>query len=377
MYAQAHGGEEMIFENKKKATLILADGTEFEGRAFGADGSVVGEIVFTTAMVGYQETLTDPSYCGQIVTQTFPLIGNYGVNSVDPESNGSVVSGYIVREQCEDPSNFRCEGDLDSYLKKYNIIGIYDIDTRHLTKIIRESGVMNGAIVHGDFDKEALLAQIRAYNVGKVVPKVSVKAKEYYPAENAKFNVVLMDYGYKFNIRRELVRRGCNVTVMPWNSTADEIKALNPDGIMLSNGPGDPADNTEAIQTLRELIPAQIPTFGICLGHQLLALANGAKTEKLKYGHRGGNQPVKDLALDRTFITSQNHGYAVVSGSVPAEAGEVSHVNGNDGTCEGVRYHNAPAFTVQFHPEACGGPKDTAYLFDEFIELMEGKKSCR
>ena len=367
----------MIFENKKKATLILADGTEFEGRAFGADGSVVGEIVFTTAMVGYQETLTDPSYCGQIVTQTFPLIGNYGVNSVDPESNGSVVSGYIVREQCEDPSNFRCEGDLDSYLKKYNIIGIYDIDTRHLTKIIRESGVMNGAIVHGDFDKEALLAQIRAYNVGKVVPKVSVKAKEYYPAENAKFNVVLMDYGYKFNIRRELVRRGCNVTVMPWNSTADEIKALTPDGIMRSNGPGDPADNTEAIQTLRELIPAQIPTFGICLGHQLLALANGAKTEKLKYGHRGGNQPVKDLALDRTFITSQNHGYAVVSGSVPAEAGEVSHVNGNDGTCEGVRYHNAPAFTVQFHPEACGGPKDTAYLFDEFIELMEGKKSCR
>ena len=367
----------MIFENKKKATLILADGTEFGGRAFGADGSVVGEIVFTTAMVGYQETLTDPSYCGQIVTQTFPLIGNYGVNEIDPESNGSVVSGYIVREHCEDPSNFRCEGDLDSYLKKYNIIGIYDIDTRHLTKIIRESGVMNGAIVHGDFDKEALLAQIRSYNVGKVVPKVSVKAKEYYPAENAKFNVVLMDYGYKFNIRRELVKRGCNVTVMPWNSTADEIKALDPDGIMLSNGPGDPADNTEAIQTLHDLIPAQIPTFGICLGHQLLALANGAKTEKLKYGHRGGNQPVKDLALDRTFITSQNHGYAVVSGSVPAEAGEVSHVNGNDGTCEGVRYHNAPAFTVQFHPEACGGPKDTAYLFDEFIELMEGKKSCR
>ena len=367
----------MIFENKKKATLILADGTEFEGRAFGADGSVVGEIVFTTAMVGYQETLTDPSYCGQIVTQTFPLIGNYGVNSIDPESNSSVVSGYIVREHCEDPSNFRCEGDLDSYLKGMGIIGIYDIDTRRLTKIIRESGVMNGAIVCGEYDKDALLEEIRAYKVGEVVPKVSVKEKEFYPAENAKFNVVLMDYGYKFNIRRELVKRGCNVTVMPWNSTADEIKALNPDGIMLSNGPGDPADNTEAIQTLHDLIPAQIPTFGICLGHQLLALANGAKTEKLKYGHRGGNQPVKDLALDRTFITSQNHGYAVVSGSVPAEAGEVSHVNGNDGTCEGVRYHNAPAFTVQFHPEACGGPKDTAYLFDEFIELMEGKKSCR
>ena len=366
----------MIFENNKKASLVLADGTVFEGRGFGAEGTVIGEIVFTTAMVGYQETLTDPSYCGQIVTQTFPLIGNYGVNSIDPESNGSMVSGYIVREHCEEPSNFRCEGDLDGYLKKYGIVGIYDIDTRHLTKIIRESGVMNGAIVSGEYDKEALLEKIRAYTVGSVVPKVSVKEKEYYPAENPKFNVVLMDYGYKHNIRRELVKRGCNVTVMPYNATADEIKALNPDGIMLSNGPGDPADNITSINTLRELIPAQIPTFGICLGHQLLALANGAKTEKLKYGHRGGNQPVKDIALDRTFITSQNHGYAVVSDSVPAEAGVVSHINGNDGTCEGVCYHNAPAFTVQFHPEACGGPKDTAYLFDRFIKLMEEKSNA-
>ena len=366
----------MIFENKKKAALLLADGTVFEGRGFGAEGTVVGEIVFTTAMVGYQETLTDPSYCGQIVTQTFPLIGNYGVNSADPESDGSVVSGYIVREYCEQPSNFRCEGDLDSYLKKFGIVGIYDIDTRHLTKLIRESGVMNGAIVCGEYDKEALLEKIRSYTVGSVVPKVSVKQKQFFPAENARFNVALMDYGYKHNIRRELIKRGCNVTVMPYNASSEEIKALNPDGIMLSNGPGDPADNIEAINTLRELIPAQIPTFGICLGHQLLALANGAKTEKLKYGHRGGNQPVKDIALDRTFITSQNHGYAVISGSVPAEAGEVSHVNGNDGTCEGVRYHNAPAFTVQFHPEACGGPKDTAYLFDEFIELMEEKSNA-
>lgn len=364
----------MIFENNKKASLILADGTVFEGRSFGAEGKVIGEIVFTTAMTGYQETLTDPSYCGQIVTQTFPLIGNYGVNKIDPESNGSVVSGYIVREHCEDPSNFRCEGDLDSYLKGMGIIGIYDIDTRHLTKIIRESGVMNGAIVCGEYDKDALLEEIRAYKVGEVVPKVSVKEKEFYTAENAKYNVVLMDYGYKFNIRRELVKRGCNVTVMPYNSTAEEIKALDPDGIMLSNGPGDPADNVVSINTLRELIPAQIPTFGICLGHQLLALANGARTEKLKYGHRGGNQPVKDLDIDRTFITSQNHGYAVVSDSVPAEAGVVSHINGNDGTCEGVRYTNAPAFTVQFHPEACGGPKDTAYLFDRFIKLMEDRK---
>lgn len=362
----------MIFENKKKATLILADGTVFEGRAFGAEGCTVGEIVFTTAMTGYQETLTDPSYCGQIVTQTFPLIGNYGVNKTDPESNGSAVFGYIVREHCEEPSNFRCEGSLDEYLKSLGIVGIYDIDTRKLTKIIRESGVMNGAIVSGEFDKEKLLEEIRAYRVGVVVPKVSVREKEFYPAENPKFNVVLMDYGYKFNIRRELQKRGCNVTVMPYNASADEIKALSPDGIMLSNGPGDPQDNVEAINTLRELIPEKIPTFGICLGHQLLALANGAKTEKLKYGHRGGNQPVKDLALDKTFITSQNHGYAVIGESVPETAGKVSHINGNDGTCEGVRYTNAPAFTVQFHPEACGGPHDTSYLFDEFLKLMGG-----
>ena len=364
----------MIFENKRKASLILADGTVFEGRGFGAEGDTIGEIVFTTAMTGYQETLTDPSYCGQIVTQTFPLIGNYGVNKIDPESNGSAVAGYIVREHCEEPSNFRCEGDLDSYLKGLGIVGIYDIDTRRLTKIIRESGVMNGAIVSGEYNRNELLEKIRAYRVGEVVPKVSVKEKEFYPAENAKFNVVLMDYGYKFNIRRELVKRGCNVTVMPYNATADEIKSVKPDGIMLSNGPGDPADNAVSIQTLRELISAQIPTFGICLGHQLLALANGAKTEKLKYGHRGGNQPVKDIARDKTYITSQNHGYAVIGESVPAEVGAVSHINGNDGTCEGVRYTNAPAFTVQFHPEACGGPHDTSYLFDEFIELMEKNK---
>ena len=364
----------MILENKRKASLVLADGTVFEGAGFGAEGKTIGEIVFTTAMTGYQETLTDPSYCGQIVTQTFPLIGNYGVNKIDPESNGSAVSGYIVREYCEIPSNFRCEGDLDSYLKSLNIIGICDIDTRKLTRIIRESGVMNGAIVCGEFDKDELLKEINEYKVSGVVAKVSVPKKQFFPAENPKFNVVLMDYGYKFNIRRELQKRGCNVTVMPYNATAEEIKAEKPDGIMLSNGPGDPAENVEAINTLRELIPAQIPTFAICLGHQLLALANGAKTEKLKYGHRGGNQPVKDLALDRTFITSQNHGYAVISDSIPESAGKVSHINGNDGTCEGVRYTNAPAFTVQFHPEACGGPHDTSYLFDEFLKMLKEHK---
>lgn len=364
----------MDFANDKKAFLILADGTVFEGRSFGAAGTVIGEIVFTTAMTGYEETLTDPSYCGQLVTQTFPLIGNYGTNDSDRESNGSVVSGYIVREHCEAPSNFRCEGTIDAFLKKYGIIGLYDIDTRRLTRIIRESGVMNGMITdREDFNKEQALEEIRAFQIGRVVPRVSVQKAERYPAENARFKVAMIDYGYKHNIRNELVKRGCDVTVFPYNVTAEEIKAFAPDGIMLSNGPGDPEQNPESIETLRKLIPEQIPTFGICLGHQLLAIANGAKTVKLKYGHRGENQPVTDLELGRTFITSQNHGYAVIGDSIPAEAGKMSHVNGNDKTCEGVRYRNAPAFTVQFHPEACGGPQDTAYLFDEFIELMEGK----
>ena len=362
----------------KKAYLILADGTVFEGKSFGAEGSVIGEIVFTTAMVGYQETLTDPSYCGQIVTQTFPLIGNYGVNSEDYESRGSVVSGYIVREYCNEPSNFRCEDTIDNFLKKYGIIGLYDIDTRRLTRIIRESGVMNGMITNEpDLDKAKCLEQINAYTVGNVVPKVSVGAPEEYKADNAKYKVALIDYGYKHNIRRELLKRGCDVTVFPYNVTPEEIKAFAPDGIMLSNGPGDPADNKLSIETLKALIPERIPTFGICLGHQLLALANGAKTVKMKYGHRGGNQPVTDLELDRTFITSQNHGYAVVAESVPASVGRVSHKNANDGTCEGVRYTNAPAFTVQFHPEACGGPQDTAYLFDEFIELIQKERGVR
>ena len=362
----------------KKAYLILADGTVFEGKSFGAEGLVIGEIVFTTAMVGYQETLTDPSYCGQIVTQTFPLIGNYGVNSEDYESGGSVVSGYIVREYCEEPSNFRCEDNIDSFLKKYGIIGLYDIDTRRLTRIIRESGVMNGMITNDPgFDKDKCLEKIRAYTVGNVVPKVSVKTAEEYKAESAKYRVALIDYGYKHNIRRELLKRGCDVKVFPHDVRPDEIKEYKPDGIMLSNGPGDPADNIISIATLRALIPEQIPTFGICLGHQLLALANGAKTVKMKYGHRGGNQPVTDLELDRTFITSQNHGYAVVADSIPEAAGKLSHINANDKTCEGVRYTNAPAFTVQFHPEACGGPHDTAYLFDEFIQLMEKKGGDR
>ena len=369
----------MDFLTEKTAYLILSDGTVFKGKSFGAEGEVVGEVVFTTAMTGYQETLTDPSYCGQIVTQTFPLIGNYGVNSEDKESSGSVVSGYIVREYCKVPSNFRCEEDIDTYLKKHNIIGLYDIDTRRLTRIIRETGVMNGMITTHEPDepfKESALEKIRTFRIEQPVPKVTVTDPSNYstPDNIKKYKVVLIDYGYKYNIRRELEKRGCDVTVLPSNATAGEITSFSPDGIMLSNGPGDPTDNKESIATLTDLITKQIPTFGICLGHQLLALANGASTVKLKYGHRGGNQPVTDLDMDRTFITSQKHGYAVVNDSVSADVGRVSHINANDKTCEGIRYTNAPAFTVQFHPEACGGPQDTAYLFDEFIQLMEEHK---
>ncbi len=368
----------MDFGKAKKALLILADGTVFKGKSFGAEGSVTGEIVFTTAMTGYQETLTDPSYCGQIVTQTFPLIGDYGINDEDYESKGSVVGGYVVREYCDTPSNFRCTSKINDFLKKYGIIGLYDIDTRRLTRIIREVGVMNGMITNDEnIDIEKALNEIRAFSPERPVPKVSTAEKQIFKAENAKYNVVLIDYGCKYNIRRELVKHGCSVTVVPYNTSADEIREMKPDGLMLSNGPGDPSDNPEAIEILKDLKNDKIPTFGICLGHQLFAKANGAETMKLKYGHRGENQPVTDIALGQTFITSQNHGYAVINSSVPEEVGIVSHINANDNTCEGIKYKNMPAFTVQFHPEASGGPQDTEYLFDEFIQLMEDNKKCR
>lgn len=367
-----------LFNLDDKAYLLLANGKIFEGYSFGAKGTMVGEVVFTTAMTAYQETLTDPSYYGQIVTQTFPLIGNYGVNDEDFESKKSVVSGYIVREWCNTPSNFRCKGNVDEFLKKQNIIGIHSIDTRCLTRMIRETGVMNGVITTENVyeKKDELLEKVKAFTIEKAVESVTVKAEEEYKAENAKYKVALFDFGYKHNIRRELIKRGCDVTVVPASTSAEQIKSMGVDGIMLSNGPGDPAENTQIIANLKKLTEYKIPTFGICLGHQLLALANGAKTEKLKYGHRGANQPVIDIALDKTFVTSQNHGYAVISDTIPEEAGSVSHKNANDGTCEGVRYKNAPAFTVQFHPEAHGGPLDTAYLFDEFIELMDENRKA-
>lgn len=364
-----------LFNQGKKAYLMLADGQIFEGRSFGAEGTVIGEVVFTTGLTGYQETLTDPSYYGQIVTQTFPLIGNYGVNSEDFESSGSYVSGYIVREWCSTPSNFRMEGDIDSFLREHNIIGLHSIDTRRLTRIIREAGVMNGIITTEDVysKKSEFLGKIRAYEIKDAVKSVTNSETLVYGNDNPKYKVALFDFGYKRNIRQELLNRGCEVTVVPAWTTAEEIKSMNPDGIMFSNGPGDPAENVEIIENIKEIQKLGIPIFGICLGHQLMALANEGRTEKLKYGHRGANQPVIDLESGLTYVTSQNHGYAVVGDSIAPEIGRVSHVNANDKTCEGIRYNAVKAFTVQFHPEAHGGPLDTAYLFDEFVKSMEGE----
>ena len=350
----------------KKGYLILQDGQVFEGVRFGAETDTVGELVFTTGMCGYVETLTDPSYAGQIVMQTYPLIGNYGVIREDFEG-ACCVKGYVVREYCDTPSNFRTDCDLDTYLKEQGVPGLCGVDTRELTRIIREHGVMNAAICD---EIPADLTPIKTYAITGVVEAVSCKEPDRYQAEGEeRFRVSLLDYGAKRNIVRELQKRGCTVTVLPATTSAEEILAADPDGVMLSNGPGDPAENTYQIEQIRKLL-GKVPMFGICLGHQLTALAAGGSTYKLKYGHRGVNQPVRDLNGVRTYITSQNHGYAVDGDTV--KLGKVRFVNANDGTCEGIDYPELKAFTVQFHPEACTGPKDTSFLFDQFVELMKG-----
>ena len=348
----------------KKAYLVLEDGTVFEGYSFGAQKDAIGELVFTTGMCGYIETLTDESYYGQIVLQTFPMIGNYGIIPEDFEGECS-VKGYVVREKCDNPSNFRCKGTLDSFLKEKGIPAIYGVDTRAITKIIREHGVMNAAICN---EVPSDLKLLQNYKIIGAVDSVTAKTAAVYPAENKKHKVTLIDYGAKRNIIRELNKRGCTVTAVPATTSAEEILKTNPDGIMLSNGPGDPAENFFQIEVIKELAGKK-PIFGICLGHQLLALAMGAQTEKLKYGHRGVNQPVKETDGVRTYITSQNHGYAVVPESV--KRGKISFINANDGTCEGIDYEDINAFSVQFHPEAASGPKDSAFLFDRFIKLIE------
>ncbi len=352
---------------KKRAFLTLENGKTFEGFSFGAERETVGELVFTTGMTGYLETLTDPSYYGQIVTQTFPLIGNYGVIPADFESKKCWVTAYIVREKCDDPSNFRCGGRIEEYLKAQNIPAVYGIDTRELTRTVREAGVMNAAISFRPFHDFELLKE---YRVKNAVSSVTTNRIQTAGDENG-LHVVLYDFGAKKNIERELVKRGCRVTVVPAQFSAEEALALDPDGIMLTNGPGDPAENTEIIQNLKKLAGKK-PIFGICLGHQLFALAMGGETRKMKYGHRGSNQPVKQLSTGRVFISSQNHGYEVVSESL--KSGTLSFVNANDGTCEGIDYPEIDAFTVQFHPEACGGPHDANFLFDRFIARMKKEK---
>lgn len=353
--------------------LILENGMVFEGYGFGAQGDVTGEIVFTTGMTGYLETLTDASYHGQIVLQTFPLIGNYGIIPADFESAAIGPTAYIVKTPCQDPSNFRSEGTLGTFLKEKGIVGLCGIDTRALTRIIREQGVMNGRITKTAPERVSL-EEIRAYTIQNAVQRVSCREPALHPGDGAKRTVALLDFGLKENIKRELITRRCDVWVLPCGTSPEEIIRLSPDGIMLSNGPGDPAENTGIIKNLTTLMQAGIPMFGICLGHQLLALASGFQTHKLKYGHRGANQPVKDLKTGRIYISSQNHGYAVTTESVDGDVAEQWFVNVNDQTCEGLWYKNAPAFSVQFHPEACGGPHDTAFLFDLFIESMERKK---
>ncbi|SHI06131.1 carbamoyl-phosphate synthase small subunit [Sporobacter termitidis DSM 10068] len=352
-----------------KAYLILENGAVFEGQTFGYEGETVGELVFNTGMTGYLETLTDPSYYGQIVIQTFPLIGNYGVIPSDFESSSVQVKAYIVREWCQEPSNFRCEGVLDTFLQDNRIPGLYGLDTRALTRIVRESGVMNAMISKKPELTPEEWAALKSYVIRESVENTSTKAAYTLGADDPKYKVALWDFGAKENIARELQKRGCDVTVLPWSATAEEIRALSPDGVMLTNGPGDPADNKGIIAELKKLCTYNIPTFGICLGHQLLALSQGAQTKKLHYGHRGANQPVLETETGRVFVTSQNHGYAVLSDTLP-ETAVTSMVNCNDGTCEGVTYRNMPVFSVQFHPEACGGPLDSRWLFDKFIAMM-------
>ena len=353
----------------QKAYLILENGTIFEGKSFGAQGEAIGEVVFTTGMVGYLETLTDPNYFGQIVVHTFPLIGNYGVIPADFESDHPQVKAYIVRDWCQEPSNFRCEGNLDTFLKKHNVIGLYGIDTRALTKVIRENGVMNGKIVTEGSGFG--LDDLKNYKIVDAVKNTTCsEIKTYAPEGNAKRRICLYDFGATSNLVDEFVKRDCVVTVVPAYTKAESVVELSPDGIVLSYGPGNPAKNKEIVGEIKKLVEKKIPMFALGLGHQILALANGGKTEKLKYGHRGSNQPATNLSTGKVYVTSQNHGYTVVNDSMKGKA-DISFINTNDGTCEGLKYTNIPAFSVQFAIDTSGGPLDTSFMYDDFVKMID------
>lgn len=390
-----------------KAFLILEDGTVFEGIHIGADREIISEIVFNTSMAGYLEVLTDPSYAGQAVCMTYPLIGNYGICREDMESKKIWPDAFIVRELSRIPSNFRCDASIQEILAEYDVPGIAGIDTRALTKILREKGTMNGCITtNADYVMEEIQKRLKAYDMGNVVDIVTCQEKyilkgtrelsengplsgsarytgekEKRPSLVKELNgkgkrVALLDLGAKDNIARSLAARGCDVTVYPARTSAQEILSDKPDGIMLSNGPGDPKVCAEVIENVKKLYESDTPIFAICLGHQLMALATGADTFKMKYGHRGGNHPVKDLATGRVYISSQNHGYVVDMDKLDERVAKPAFINVNDGTCEGLAYTGKNIFTVQFHPEACPGPQDSGYLFDRFIQMMEVERNA-
>jgi carbamoyl-phosphate synthase small subunit len=374
---------------KTPAVLVLADGSVFRGCGIGADGETVGEVVFNTAMTGYQEILTDPSYAGQIVTLTYPHIGNVGTNREDAESRDVYAAGLIIRDLPLASSNWREEEDLPSYLRRNQLVAIGDVDTRRLTRLLRSKGAQNGCIQSGTIDEKAALkkAQSAPSMAGQDLAKV-VSAKKpydwneslwalgtgYRPGGEARFHVVAYDYGVKHNILRNLAERGCRVTVLPATATAKDALALKPDGVFLSNGPGDPEPCDYAINAIREILGSGTPVFGICLGHQLLGLATGAKTMKMKFGHHGANHPVQDLATGRVFITSQNHGFAVDEKSLPANV-KATHRSLFDGSLQGIELTDRPAYSFQGHPEASPGPREMAYLFDRFVGMMERRRA--
>lgn len=357
-----------------QARLLLEDGTLFTGKSFGAEAEMTGEVVFNTGITGYQEVLSDPSYCGQIVTMTYPLIGNYGITRDDFESMRPFVHGFVVRRHEPVPSNWRAEYSVDSLLKEYGIPGISEVDTRMLTRIIRHYGTMKGILTTSNKPVEELKEMLGDTTIAELRNQVAkTSTPQMFSSPGSKERIVLVDFGAKSGILRELTSRGCDVVVVPHDTTAEEIRRLHPDGIQLSNGPGDPKDVPYAVDMIKEIM-GEYPIFGICLGHQLFALAAGADTEKLKFGHRGGNHPVKELASGRCYITSQNHSFAVRQDSIKNTELEVTHINNNDKTIEGLKHSKYPAFSVQYHPEAAPGPLDSSYLFDQFLDMIRKHK---